>query len=118
MSTLDELESAVNAVRRCDWRITQEETGEWIAWFDPDWQALDVRVFLTLDGEPSPNEVAAVAALQMVMAHAPALVEVACAAAEWRATWSMRGDHVGAVERRRAARERLFAALDRLEPAP
>ncbi len=82
MSTLEELEAAVNAVRSTGWRITQEETGEWVAWFDPDWDALDVRVLLTLGDEPSANEVAAIKALQLMMAHAPALVRVARAAAE------------------------------------
>lgn len=82
MSTLEELEAAVNAVRSTGWRITQEETGEWVAWFDPDWQVDDVRVVLTLDDEPSLNEVAAIKALQLVLEHAPALVKIARAAAE------------------------------------
>lgn len=40
---------------------------------------------------------------------------VAVAAREWRKSWKILDDSYAAVERRRKAREAMFAALDALE---
>lgn len=40
------------------------------------------------------------------------LREIEAAARAWRETWAILDDAAAAVERRRRARERLFAALD------
>jgi hypothetical protein len=76
---LDQLEQAIAAVDRLDWRFVQDADGYWYAYFHPDWQADPVRVVLA-DEEPSKNEIAAIAALQLMMEHAPKLVQVAKAA--------------------------------------
>jgi hypothetical protein len=105
---LDALAAAVAATDRLDWRIDyDEEAEEWAAWFHPEWEADDravVRVVLA-DDEPSKNELACMAALQHMLAHAPALLAVAQAAQELRAA---RAD-IHAEER--GAWGKLFAAL-------
>jgi hypothetical protein len=46
------------------------------------------------------------------------LREIEDAARAWRRAWAALDDAPAAVARRRKARERLFAALDRTEPTP
>jgi hypothetical protein len=45
------------------------------------------------------------------------LVTLADAVREWRASWEVIDDATAAVERRRVARERMFAALNALDEA-
>lgn len=121
MSKLDEIEAAVAACDRLDWRIYWcEETEQWEAWFHPEWDAdpnAVVRVVLA-DDLPSKNEFACMAALQHMLANAPALLRVARAAAEYKQTndaW-MRDEIKGlAPTVLNEAEDRLFAALAALE---
>jgi hypothetical protein len=123
---LDELERAIASVDRLDWRIAQEPDGEWVAWFHPDWQSDPVRVVLA-DEEPSKNEVAAIAALQLMLAHAPRLVEMAGAVRNYRAMWKLADDALTQgsdpqttdrlLGEENTAREHLFTLLRQLEEA-
>jgi len=77
--TIKELEQAVAAVDRLDWRIAFDGvSGYWEAWFHPDWEAdpRKVAVYLS-DSEPSANEQAAMKALQLALEKLPALTRVA-----------------------------------------
>ena len=83
MSKLDDLEAAIARCDNLDWRIDyDEETEEWYAWFHPDWEADPRRVIRVVlaDDEPSANEQACIQAMQLVMANAPAMMQVARAA--------------------------------------
>lgn len=117
---LARLEKAVASVDRLDWRIAREPMGGgWCAWFHPDWQANPVRVWLCEDEDdgPSENEIAAVAALQEVVEHAPALIRLArCVAEEKAAAAEMDkavtdGQYVGAHTRHTRAVLATNAAL-------
>jgi len=82
---LVDLERAMAAVDRLDWRIAFDETGIWEAWFHPNWEADPRRVAIYLaDDKPSANEVAAIAALKLIVEHAPTLIRLARAATAWR----------------------------------